>query len=172
MRTSPRAPALACALAWALAAIPCALAPAPCLRAATAPLFTLKGLDGSPFRLADQVGKRVMVLDFWATWCGPCAKGLKQLQALHERFPELLVLAVSIDDGQSLARVNQYVQGRGFTFTVLLDPDTNTLRLFNPSVGVPTTVIIDRKGEVAYSHVGYLPGDELAVAAKVRELLP
>ena len=155
----PRRPLL---LAWVLAAS---------LRAGLAPMFSLKQPDGSSFRLADAVGKRVIVLDFWATWCGPCIKGLKQLQALHERYPGLLAAAVSIDDGQSQARVSQYVQGRGFTFTVLLDPDSNVLRLFNPAVGVPTTVVIDRRGEVVYDHVGYLPGDEETVAEQVRALL-
>ena len=76
--------------------------------------------------------------------------------------------AIAIDDGQSVARVAQYVQGRGFTFTVLLDPDTNVLRLFNPEGGVPTTVVLDRQGGVAYSHVGYLPGDEKAVAEHLK----
>jgi cytochrome c biogenesis protein CcmG, thiol:disulfide interchange protein DsbE len=140
------------------------------MRAAPAPRFTLKRLDGSTFSLADELGKRTVVLDFWATWCGPCTRSLKTLQELHARFPEVLVAAISIDDGQSLARVNQYVQGRGFTFTVLLDPDASTLRLFNPTGGVPTTVIIDRSGAIAYSHVGYLPGDEKTVADKVLEL--
>jgi len=132
------------------------------------PLFTLKALDGSTFRLADHLGKQPIVLDFWATWCGPCTRSLKKLQELHERFPEAVMLAIAIDDGQSVARVAQYVQGRGFTFTVLLDPDTNVLRLFNPEGGVPTTVVVDRKGGVAYSHVGYLPGDEKAVAEHLK----
>jgi cytochrome c biogenesis protein CcmG, thiol:disulfide interchange protein DsbE len=133
-----------------------------------APVFTLKGLDGSTFRLAKHLGRRTIVLDFWATWCGPCTRALKTLQELHTDFPDALVLAISIDDGQSVARVDGYVRGRGFTFPVLLDPDGSALRLYNPSGSVPTTVIIDRRGEVVYSHVGYLPGDERIVAEKVK----
>ena len=133
------------------------------------PLFTLRKLDGSSFRLADHLGKQSIVLDFWATWCGPCTRSLKKLQELHEQFPEALVLAIAIDDGQSVARVNQYVQGRGFTFTVLLDPEASALRMFNPEGGVPTTVVLDRRGGIVYSHVGYLPGDEKAVAEQLRK---
>jgi len=135
-----------------------------------APNFTLKNVDGSTFRLADHVGKQVIVLDFWATWCGPCTKYLKKLQELRKRYPDVLVVAVSIDDGQSMSQVNQYVQGRGFTFTVLLDPDTNVLKMYNPSAGVPSTFVVDKRGEVAYTHTGYLPGDEQALFGKVEEL--
>jgi len=140
------------------------------LWAGAAPNFTLKKLDGSTFRLADHVGKQVIVVDFWATWCGPCTKYLKKLQELQTKYPDVMVLAVSIDDGQSMSQVNQYVQGRGFTFTVLLNPDSNVLKMFNPTGGVPTTVVIDKKGDVAFSHTGYLPGDERTLAAKVEEL--
>jgi thiol-disulfide isomerase/thioredoxin len=122
--------------------------------------------------LQDHLGRGAIVLDFWATWCGPCTRALKKLQELHEANPACLVLAIAIDDGQSVARVSQYVQGRGFTFTVLLDPDTNVLRTFNPEAGVPTTVVLDRQGAVVYSHVGYLPGDEKAVAEAVRQAGP
>jgi peroxiredoxin len=142
------------------------------LQAASAPRFTLKELGGATFRLADQLGRRPIVLDFWATWCGPCTRSLKKLQELKEQFPEALMIAVSIDDGQSVSAVNSYVQGRGFTFKVLLDPDSTALRLFNPSGGVPTTVIIDRQGAIAYNHVGYLPGDEKAIADLLRTLAP
>ncbi|MCE1230146.1 MAG: TlpA family protein disulfide reductase [Firmicutes bacterium] len=140
------------------------------LWAGPAPSFTLKGLDGSTFRLADHVGKQVIVLDFWATWCGPCTKFLKKLQEIKEQRPDVLVLAISIDDGQSLDKVNQYVRGRGFTFMVLSDPDSSVLRMFNPSAGVPTTVVIDRNGNVAYQHTGALPGDEKSLATKLDEL--
>ena len=145
---------------------------AACLQAASAPRFTLKELGGASFRLADQLGQRPIVLDFWATWCGPCTRSLKKLQELKQQFPDALLIAVSIDDGQSVSAVNSYVQGRGFTFKVLLDPDCNVLRLFNPSGAIPTLVVIDRNGEIAYNHVGYLPGDEKAVAELLRNPAP
>ena len=138
--------------------------------AGPAPAFSLKRLDGAPFNLQDHLGKQVNVLDFWATWCGPCTRSLKKLQELHESFPEALVLAIAIDDGRTLAQVAPYVQGRGFTFTVLLDPDAAVCRMFDPEGGVPTTVVIDRRGGLAYQHTGYLAGDERALATAVAKL--
>jgi len=135
------------------------------------PSFSLKQLDGSPFNLDDHLKRQVIVLDFWATWCGPCTRSLKKLQELHEKCPEALVLAVAIDDGRTLAQVAPYVQGRGFTFTVLLDTDASVCRMFNPGGGVPFTAVIDRRGALAYSHSGYLSGDERALASAVAKLI-
>ncbi|HLO66888.1 MAG TPA: TlpA disulfide reductase family protein [Holophaga sp.] len=140
--------------------------------AAAVPPFALKALDGSTFRLGDHLGRSVIVLDFWATWCGPCLRALRSLQDLAEAHPGVLVLAVSIDDARSLARVQATVKGRGYTFRVLLDPDSSVLRLFNPDGAVPATLVIDRRGEIAYRRVGFIPGDERALEAKVRELAP
>jgi len=134
------------------------------------PAFTLKRLDGSTFSSADHVGKRVIVAVFWATWCEPCEKLLRNLQRLKDRHSDVLVLAISIDDGRSMATINQSVQGKGYTFPVLLDSDTNVMRLFSPSHGVPFTLVVDRNGEVAYRRMGYLPGDEHALFAKVEAL--
>ena len=131
------------------------------------PTFSLKQLDGVLFKLDEHLGRQVIVLDFWATWCGPCTQSLKKLQALHLRCPDVLVVAIAIDDGRTLAQVAPYVQGRGFTFTVLLDPEAAVCRLFNPEGGVPCLVVLDKRGAVAYQHSGYLPGDEQALSAAV-----
>ena len=139
-------------------------------RAGTVPPFSLKQLDGALFKLDDHLKKQVIVLDFWATWCVPCTKALKKLQGLREKFPDVLVLAAAIDDGRTLAEVGPYVQGRGFTFTVLLDSDASVCRMFNPEGAVPYTMVIDKRGALAYSHSGYLPGDEQALFAAVAKL--
>jgi len=136
-----------------------------------APSFSLKALDGSTFRLADHLGRQIIVLDFWATWCGPCTRSLKKLQELQAEHPQVLVLAVAIDDGRTMADVKPYVQGRGFSFTVLLDPDASVCRLFNPEGGVPSTAVLDRQGTVVYQHNGYLPGDERALFSAVADSL-
>lgn len=137
---------------------------------AAVPSFALKRLDGSTFQSDRYVGHQVVVAVFWTTWCDPCHKMLKQLQRLKDRYPDVLVLAISTDEGRSMATINQDTQGRGYTFTVLLDPETNVMRMFNPSLGVPFTVIIDRQGRTAYHRLGYLPGDERVLFARVAEL--
>lgn len=140
------------------------------LNAGPVPDFTLKKLDGSIFRMKDAVGKQVILVDFWATWCGPCAKLLKKVQDIKDRYPDVLVLAISIDDAASQAKVAQYVHGRGYDFTVLLDPDTSVCKMFNPQVGVPFTLLIDKRGELAYTHSGYLPGQEKELTARLEAL--
>lgn len=132
--------------------------------------FTCRRLDGGTFRSADVVGKKILVVDFWATWCAPCLKTLKHLQALQDSRPDLQVLAVSIDDAATRAKVGQYIQGKGYTFTVLLDPESALLRTFQPSMDVPFTFVLDRQGRVAYSHSGYVPGDEQALLAALDRL--
>lgn len=138
--------------------------------AGTAPEFVAKKLDGTVFKSSEVVGKRVMVVDFWATWCAPCTKMLKKLQTIHETHPDVLVLAVSIDDASSMAKVSQLIQGRGYTFPVLMDPESSILRMFNPSLDISYTVIIDKNGEIAYRHSGYVPGDEKALVERLDAL--
>jgi len=136
------------------------------------PSFTLAGLDGVPFRLADHVKSQVIVLDFWATWCGPCTRSLKHLQELQARYPDVLVLAIATDDGRTQAQVAPYVRGRGFTFKVLLDPEGSVCRMMDPGGGIPFTAVLDRQGALVYRHSGYLPGDELGLFAAVAKLRP
>jgi len=139
-------------------------------QAGTVPEFTGKKLDGGIFKSSDVVGKRVVVLDFWATWCAPCVKMLKKLQTIHETYPDVLVLAVSVDDASSMAKVSQFIQGKGYTFPVLLDPESSLLRSFNPSLDISFTVVIDKRGEIAYRHSGYVPGDEKELMARLDAL--
>jgi cytochrome c biogenesis protein CcmG/thiol:disulfide interchange protein DsbE len=138
--------------------------------AAEVPLFSLKTLDGSTYRLSDELGKKIIILDFWATWCEPCKKFMKRLQEIQNKYPDVAVVAISVDDASAYAKVGQYIQGKGFNFTVLLDPDSQVAKVLNPELKIPFTAIIDRQGTIVFTHTGYAPGDEQEVIRKIETL--
>jgi peroxiredoxin len=157
---------LACATAMlfvASAAIP-AIAPA-----AAAPDFTLRTMSGPNMRLAEQRGRVVMV-NFWATWCGPCRQEMPQLDRLYQKYKSsgFVLLGVNVDDDTQKAA--DIAAKLGVSFPVLLDTDKAVSKLYDLST-MPSTVLIDRDGKVRYVHRGYLTGYEDNYDKQIRELL-
>jgi len=118
-----------------------------------APDFTLPTLSGTPIRLAELRGKAVL-LNFWATWCAPCRTEMPSIEALYQRYKDrgLDVLAVNLDL-RSTAGVAAFLQEVGVTFRVGLDPSWSTARAYRV-LGLPTTYLIDRAGQVIVREVG------------------
>jgi peroxiredoxin len=141
--------------------------------AAELPDFTLDTIDGERFRLSDHVGKEVIVLSFWATWCMPCLAELPHLEELYqaEKAQGLVVVAVSMDEPTSVSEVGPTARRLGLTMPVVLDTEQRAVRLYNRARSAPFTVIIDRGGRIVSSSAGYAPGDEEALATQVRALL-
>jgi cytochrome c biogenesis protein CcmG, thiol:disulfide interchange protein DsbE len=115
--------------------------------------FHLKDLKGNSITLKDLRGK-VVFLNVWATWCGPCREEMPSIEKLYTDFrkdPDFVVLAVSQDtDGKLVA---PYVQKNGFDFTVLLDPENEVGEMYGVD-GIPETFIIGRDGRIVAHHVG------------------
>lgn len=113
-----------------------------------APGFTARNLKGQRVRLADYRG-RVVLLNLWATWCGPCRVEMPGLENLYRRFRSegLEILAVSLDKGSSTDPVQKFVDEYQLSFPVLVDPDGQVEGLYN-TFTIPTTYVIDRKGMV------------------------
>ena len=133
-----------------------------------APEFTLEDLEGNPVSLADQRGQVVLV-DFWATWCGPCVQAMPHLQKLHEDHREhgLTVLAISTD--QQRDAVPPFLERNSYTFPVLYaDDEVKTLYQVH---GIPVVYLIDRNGRIRFHHVGYGPGTDKELDGRVSELL-
>ncbi|CAD5374968.1 TlpA family protein disulfide reductase [Rubrivivax sp. A210] len=136
---------------------------------APAPDFTLRGADGRNLRLAEQRGQVVLV-NFWASWCGPCRQEMPQLNRLYDKYRSagFLMLGVNIDDD---ARLGTATATRwGVKFPVLLDAEKTVTRQYDLG-SMPATVLIDRDGRVRYLHRGYREGAEEAYERQIRELV-
>jgi peroxiredoxin len=161
---------LANALAPLLAAAALTIAPAHAIApAAAAPDFTLHTMNGPNLRLAEQRGRVVMV-NFWATWCGPCRQEMPHLNRLYEKYRAsgFVLLGVNVDD--DAANAVALARKLGIAFPVLLDTDKGVSKLYDLST-MPSTVLIDRDGTVRYVHRGYLTGYEDTYDRQIRELL-
>ena len=118
------------------------------------PAWELKGVDGKPVKSSDFAGK-VVILDFWATWCGPCRMEIPGFIELQKQYADkgLVVVGVSLDqDGVSV--VKSFMDKTGINYPVVLGDET-IVNAFGGVEGIPTTFIIDRQGRIVRKHVGY-----------------
>ena len=127
--------------------------------------FTLKDLKGRPHSLKSLRGKTVL-LDFWATWCGPCRITMPQVAKIHTQYKNRGVEVMSINVGESAKKAGDYIAKNGYAFTTLLDEDREVSTRYRVN-GIPTLVVIDARGNVS----DYLVGsrDEAALKAALRK---
>lgn len=118
-----------------------------------APDFLLAGLNVKTVQLSALKGN-VILLNFWATWCGPCRDEMPSMEALYQHYREkdFILLAVSVDDG-SPEPTRKFIQNNRYRFPVLLDPAGKTLDLFEINK-IPATLIIDKKGRITGRAIG------------------
>ena len=148
----------------------CAVAyAAPIAPGALAPDFTLRTLDGPNLRLQEQRG-RVVLVNFWATWCGPCRQEIPHLSKLYDKYRAsgFVLLGVNVDDDTKNAV--ELAAKLGLKFPVSLDNDKKVSRLYDLSA-MPSTVLIDREGKVRFVHRGYKDGYENTYDQQIRGLL-
>jgi len=134
-----------------------------------APDFALKSSTGENLRLSEFRGDVVMV-NFWATWCGPCRQEMPLLDELYSRYERVgfSLLGVNIDDNSSKA-MNMAAE-LGVSFPVLFDARKEVSKLYEVEA-MPVTVLIDREGTIRYVHHGYKPGYEEKYLDQIRSLL-
>ncbi len=136
---------------------------------AQAPDFTLKSSEGRNLRLGEQRGQVVLV-NFWASWCGPCKQEMPHLNRLYDKYRAsgFTLLAVNIDDDAKHGAAT--AAKWGLRFPVLLDADKKVTRQYDLGA-MPSTVLIDRDGKVRFLHRGYREGMEDAYEKQIRELV-
>ena len=134
--------------------------------------FKLRNLDGDLVNLEDFLGEKVIILDFWATWCKPCVKSLPKMEAIYQEFKEsgLIVFGINEDGPRSLAKVEPFANSLGLSFPVLLDENRDVVRQYHIS-GFPTAIVIGKDKKIAHTVRGYRPGDEETLREKIETLL-
>ncbi len=116
-----------------------------------APDFTATLADGSSFTLSEHRGS-VILLNFWATWCGPCVEEMPAFERLNSEYgDEVYILAINYMEDENT--VNQFIQNNGYTFPIAYDVDGSISELY-PSEGIPYTLIIDTDGSVRITFLG------------------
>lgn len=141
---------------------------APVAEASMAPDFTVMGLDGNSVRLSDYRGRPV-VLNTWATWCGPCRAEMPDLERLHQEYRHQGVIVLAVNIGEPRERVAGFIQDNGFTLPVLLDETASAVARPYRISALPTTFFIDHVGQIASIKVGMM--DLAEMKRRLSELL-
>ena len=133
-----------------------------------APDFTLPALDGTKVRLTDQQGQVVLV-DFWATWCGPCKEELPHIETFHRQYADsglrVLALSTDMDDDE----VQPFIDEHDYTFTVLHADDA--VQSDYGISAIPVVYLVDRQGRVRWHRMGFTAGSEEEMGQEIEKLL-
>ena len=134
-----------------------------------APNFTLKSRSGKNIKLSELRGQVVM-LNFWASWCGPCRKEMPILQKIHKKYKRLGFTLLGVNVEENSRDAINYLKDVKVSFPILFDNKQRVSKLYNVSA-MPTTVIIDRNGNKRFIHKGYKAGYERDYKKQIKKLL-
>ena len=133
-----------------------------------APEFSLKSVDGKTVKLSDYKGK-VVIIDFWATWCPPCRKGIPDLISIQNEFKDkVVIIGISLDREKTIKDVPGFVKNNGINYPVVYGDDKVVID-YGGIQSIPTSFVVDKNGTVVDMHVGLVSKDTFV--NKIKELL-
>ena len=144
----------------------------PLLSYSQLPNVVVKDLNGNSVNLSELKLDHPIIISFWATWCAPCKRELNAINEVYEEWQSetgVELIAISIDDQKTINSVPVYVNGKGCEYLVLMDPNGDIKRAMGVN-NVPHTFLIDKNGNIVYSHNNYAPGDEEKLYLEVKKL--
>jgi thiol-disulfide isomerase/thioredoxin len=125
-----------------------------------APEFTLYTLDGEEVKLSDYLGK-VVILDFWATWCAPCRKGIPDLISIQNKYKDdLVVIGISLDQPATQDQLVPFIKNYGINYPIVLG-NIEVSAAYGNIQAIPTSFIIDQEGNIINKHIGLVPKSTL-----------
>jgi thiol-disulfide isomerase/thioredoxin len=131
--------------------------------------FALSNLAGQSDALSQYKGQVVMV-NFWATWCGPCQQEMPLLDQMYKKYKPAGFTLIGVNVDKEAPAVKELLARKPVSFPVLLDPANQVSKAYHVDE-MPSSVIIDRKGQIRYIHRGYKPGDENEYQDRIRQLI-
>ena len=134
-----------------------------------APDFTLKSSSGKNLKLSEHRGD-VVLINFWASWCGPCRQEMPLLSELHDKYKALGFTVLGVNVEQDSGDAKKLLEDMPVSFPVLFDNDSTVSKQYDV-VAMPSTVLVDRNGRMRYLHKGYKPGEEEIYLEMVRSLI-
>lgn len=123
-----------------------------------APDFTLKSMTGENVKLSELQGNVVMI-NFWASWCGPCRQEMPLLDEFYKKYNKLGFVLLGINVEEDSSKAANYLREIPVSFPILYDNTNSVSKLYNVDA-MPSTVLVDRNGNLRFLHRGYKPGDE------------
>jgi len=140
-----------------------------CAANSEAPGFSLPDKSGELVSLQDFDGQ-VVLINFWASWCGPCREEMPLLEALHKRYEPLGFTMVGVNVEEDSAAAEKFLQGTAVSFPILFDRENSVSKLYDV-IAMPSSVLVGRDGTVRYIHHGYEPGNENDYQDQIRQLV-
>lgn len=133
-----------------------------------APDFALKSFDGKTVKLSDYKGK-VVIIDFWATWCPPCRKGIPDLISIQNEYKnDVVIIGISLDGEKTIKDVPGFVKSYAINYPIVYGNE-KVVNDYGGIEGIPTAFLVDKKGNIVDKHVGLVPKD--TYVNKIKELL-
>jgi len=131
--------------------------------------FTLKSTSGENIRLSEYRGQ-VVLINFWASWCGPCRQEMPELDALHKKYQDLGFTVFGVNVEQNKQQVERVLREIPVSFPILFDQENEVSELYDVDA-MPVTVLVDRNGDIRFGHRGYKPGYEKVYEQQIRSLV-
>lgn len=134
--------------------------------------FDAETLDNHEIQFSEVYKNGPTLVNFWALWCKPCRAEMRHLEAIYEKYKDhgFTILGINQDSPRSVAKVKAFVSSHKISFPVVTDANQEIFQQFNGQ-SIPLNVLYNKEGKVIYTHVGYLPGDEIELEEEVKSAL-
>ena len=134
--------------------------------------FSAETINNEEIVFSEIHKKGPTLVNFWALWCKPCRSEMRHLEAIYEKYKDngFTILGINQDSPRSVAKVKAFVSSHNINFPIVTDPNQEIFQQFNGQ-SIPLNVLYNQNGEVVYTHVGYLPGDEIKLEEEIKNVL-